>query len=213
MVRRKKYVFSFSWKRAANISAAKGKLSRQIDIPLTKAGQQRRAGKALECRLPTFVVLLLLCGITALAQEVVEPEIGSIETIKNLHKVYVITEDDDRRATITKMLGNYPNLEVVNSPKDAEFYLEMKDLTRDVAATRSGGAISQKSQMRAFIVKPEIKVRVIAWSETETFERHTEFFLGASNEVNLTKHFINAMQAARGEKKSSMGDLFKKKKH
>jgi hypothetical protein len=154
----------------------------------------------------TLLAFLCLFTITftAKAQAVVEPEIGSIDTIKNLHKVYVICEDDDVRQNIINMLGNYSGLEVVASPKQAEFYLELKTLTRDTAATRSGGAILLKSQMRAFIVKPEGETRVVAWSETETYERHTEFSFGFPNEVNLTHHFINLLQKARGEKKSSM---------
>jgi hypothetical protein len=43
----KKFGFSFSWKRALGISAAKGKLSRLIGIPLTKSGRQRKAGRLL----------------------------------------------------------------------------------------------------------------------------------------------------------------------
>ena len=33
---------SFSWKRAIGLSAAKGKLSRQIGIPLTRSGRQKK---------------------------------------------------------------------------------------------------------------------------------------------------------------------------
>ena len=45
----RKYGFSFSWKRALGISAAKAKLSRQIGIPLSRSGRQRKAGRALGC--------------------------------------------------------------------------------------------------------------------------------------------------------------------
>lgn len=45
MGKRKKYGLSFSWKRALGISALKGKVSRKIGIPLTKAGRQRKIGK------------------------------------------------------------------------------------------------------------------------------------------------------------------------
>jgi len=41
----KKYGFSFSWKRALGISAAKGKISRKIGIPLTQSGRERKIGK------------------------------------------------------------------------------------------------------------------------------------------------------------------------
>lgn len=34
----------FSWKRAVGLSAAKGRLSRRIGIPLTKSGRQRKLG-------------------------------------------------------------------------------------------------------------------------------------------------------------------------
>ena len=40
---------SFSWKRAIGLSAAKGRLSRQIGIPLTRAGRQRRVARAMGC--------------------------------------------------------------------------------------------------------------------------------------------------------------------
>jgi len=38
---------SFSWKRALGLSAAKGRLSRQIGIPLTRQGRERKAGSML----------------------------------------------------------------------------------------------------------------------------------------------------------------------
>ena len=41
----RKHGFSFSWKRAMGISAAKGRLSRRIGIPLTRSGRQRKFGK------------------------------------------------------------------------------------------------------------------------------------------------------------------------
>jgi len=43
----KKFGFSFSWKRALGISAAKGKVSRAIGIPLSKGGRERKLGSIL----------------------------------------------------------------------------------------------------------------------------------------------------------------------
>ena len=43
----RKFGMSFSWKRASGLSAAKGRLSRRIGIPLTKSGRQRKAGRML----------------------------------------------------------------------------------------------------------------------------------------------------------------------
>ena len=55
----RKYGFSFSWKRAIGRSAAKSKLSRQIGIPLTRSGRQRKVGRALGC-LVVLVTLFLM---------------------------------------------------------------------------------------------------------------------------------------------------------
>ena len=41
----RKYGFSFSWKRAAGISGAKGRMSRRIGIPLTRSGRERKLGR------------------------------------------------------------------------------------------------------------------------------------------------------------------------
>lgn len=49
MVRTKKYGVSFSWRRATGLSAAKGKLSRELGVPLTKSGRQRKVGRAAGC--------------------------------------------------------------------------------------------------------------------------------------------------------------------
>lgn len=63
----KMHGFSFSWKRATGISAAKGKISRKIGIPLTKSGRQRKAGKAMGCCIPFALFLGLLFTWSALA--------------------------------------------------------------------------------------------------------------------------------------------------
>ena len=58
---RKKLIpgLSFSWKRAIGLSQAQSKISKQIGIPLTKAGRQRKVGKMAGCLLPTIAVLFL----------------------------------------------------------------------------------------------------------------------------------------------------------
>lgn len=66
----KKYGFSFSWKRALGISAAKGRISRKIGIPLTRSGRQRKVGRAAGCLvifgaiigMPLSIVLFLTLG-------------------------------------------------------------------------------------------------------------------------------------------------------
>jgi hypothetical protein len=49
MARRRKFGTSFSWKRASRLSAAKGKLSRKIGIPLTKSGRRQKIGRMTGC--------------------------------------------------------------------------------------------------------------------------------------------------------------------
>lgn len=48
---------SFSWKRASGLAAAKSKISRQSGIPLTRAGRQRKLGKAMGCCVPAAFLL------------------------------------------------------------------------------------------------------------------------------------------------------------
>lgn len=48
---------SFSWKRATGLSQAQSRLSRQIGIPLSRSGRQRKAGRSMGCS-----VLLLMAG-------------------------------------------------------------------------------------------------------------------------------------------------------
>jgi hypothetical protein len=62
----RKFGFSYSWKRAVGISGAKGRISRQLGIPLTRSGRQRKFGRAAGCcillALPGLCGLLLLFG-------------------------------------------------------------------------------------------------------------------------------------------------------
>ena len=46
---------SFSWRRALGISQAQARLSRQIGIPLSRSGRQRKLGKAAGCCIPLVV--------------------------------------------------------------------------------------------------------------------------------------------------------------
>lgn len=49
----------FSWKRLLGVSAAKSKLSRQIGIPLTRSGRQRKAGATLGCSVYLVGIILM----------------------------------------------------------------------------------------------------------------------------------------------------------
>jgi hypothetical protein len=61
----RKFGFSFSWKRAIGLSAAKARLSRQLGIPLTRSGRQRKIGRMLGCSVMLLPVLAALVGALA----------------------------------------------------------------------------------------------------------------------------------------------------
>jgi hypothetical protein len=50
----------FSWKRLLGISAMKSRLSRQIGVPLTSSGRQRKLGKAMGCSTMVVSVLMIM---------------------------------------------------------------------------------------------------------------------------------------------------------
>jgi hypothetical protein len=52
---------SFSWRRATGLTRAKSQLSRELGVPLTHSGRQRKAGRSLGCS-----VILALAGGAAL---------------------------------------------------------------------------------------------------------------------------------------------------
>jgi hypothetical protein len=53
---------SFSWRRALGVSQAQAKLSRQIGIPLSRSGRQRKIGRSVGC-----CWILLAVPVTGLA--------------------------------------------------------------------------------------------------------------------------------------------------
>lgn len=53
---------SFSWKRASGISAAKGRLSRQLGVPLTRSGRRQKVGRAMGCALPFALICVVAVG-------------------------------------------------------------------------------------------------------------------------------------------------------
>jgi hypothetical protein len=55
----------FSWRRLVGISAAKGRLSRKIGIPLTRSGRQRKFGSALGCM--TLLLVPISVAVATLA--------------------------------------------------------------------------------------------------------------------------------------------------
>lgn len=67
MGRKRKHGFSFSWRRATGISAAKSRLSRKIGIPLSRSGRQRKIGRMMGCCIPLVFFLGTVAGFVAWA--------------------------------------------------------------------------------------------------------------------------------------------------
>jgi hypothetical protein len=136
-----------------------------------------------------FLALFL---ITAFAQDIL-PEYGSIPDVKNLHKLYLVADSTDARKLILRELKKTPDLTVVNSPDEAEYFIEYKVLRQQTGQTSANFTI-YTSEMVAYTLRNGRKI--IAWSKTETSGG-----IGKPNEVNLTRHFLKALKKARGEKK------------
>lgn len=58
-----KFGLSFSWRRAVGLSAAKGRLSRKLGIPLTRSGRQRKVGRATGCLVAPLVFLVTAAAL------------------------------------------------------------------------------------------------------------------------------------------------------
>jgi hypothetical protein len=58
----RKFGLSFSWRRAVGLSAAKGRLSRELGVPLTASGRRQKLGRMVS----SSPVLLLIVAFAAL---------------------------------------------------------------------------------------------------------------------------------------------------
>lgn len=65
MARRRTYGFSFSWKRATGLSAARGRVARATGIPTTRSGRHRKAGRLIGCCFPLIAFLAGACALLA----------------------------------------------------------------------------------------------------------------------------------------------------
>jgi len=96
---------------------------------------------------------------------------------------------------IMSELKKYPSLNVVNSPDEAEFYIEYKVLRHEDAST--GVFVHPPittSEMTAFILHD--KRRRVAWSKTQD-----DAGISRPNEINLTRNFLKALKKATSEKR------------
>ena len=132
------------------------------------------------------------------------PSYGTMDRIREYRKVYIASDNEDSRKRIIKALGKDKALEIVNSPDEAQFFIEYSELSREavVTGTRTKER-EQRSQMRVFVIGSD-KRKVVVWSETDS--RETEHFLGMKmydsgrSESELTKKFLKALKKSRNGK-------------
>jgi hypothetical protein len=145
------------------------------------------------------ILFLALSLLTIQTSEL--PTYGSISGIKDAKKVYVTSENEDSRKRVIKALGKDKTLEVVNSPDEAQFFIEYSELSREAVSTdRHINDRQQRNQMRVYTFSP-VKQKTIIWSDTVS--RDTEHFMGMKmydggrGEGELTGRFLKALKKAR----------------
>lgn len=102
-------------------------------------------------------LLILLFAVATYGQL---PDRGSLADIKGLSKVYVIADADSLKR-IEKQIGKV--FKSVNSPDDAEFFIDYKTLERERVTSLQ--IPSETGQMDVYINRNSKKV--IAWSMVE----------------------------------------------
>lgn len=151
-----------------------------------------------------ILLAALLLTATATAQTSDLPTYGSLADIKDAKKVYVGSENEDSRKRVIKALRKDKTLEVVNSPEDAQFFVEFGELSREATVTGHIKEREQRNQMRVYTLTSD-KRRVIVWAETAS--RETEHFMGMKmydsgrGEAELTSKFLKALKRVREGKK------------
>lgn len=108
----------------------------------------------------TLIVMLAFSTISFGQTDL--PIIGSISDIKGLSKVYIVADNESRKA-ILKQFEKQKVLSIVEKPDDAEFFIEYKTLSRQPFTT---GGTTETGQVDVFIYRE--KKKVIAWSESTT---------------------------------------------
>ena len=141
-----------------------------------------------------FLLTLLLFAQSDL------PTYGKIEQLKGLRRVYVASASEDSRTRIIKALEKEKNLQVVNSPEKAQFFLSYEELSREAAVKGRLIGREQRSQMRAYLQSADGR-KTVVWSEDSS--RETEHLMGMTTsdsgrgESELTKKFLKELKKAR----------------
>lgn len=134
-----------------------------------------------------LIVLLLAYAGLAVAQNV--PTSGHLADLAVMQKCYLIADSDAARARLVKELKKQaPQLQIVGSPDEAQFFLEYKVL--EIESDDEPLTPTTTSEMTAYTMQDGR--RIIAWSKKQDDEGPSR-----SNEVNLVRNFIKALKKAQ----------------
>ncbi len=138
----------FPWKRATGVTKAKTKFAKATGIPTTKAGRQRKVGKAATsgCEGTIFVVLIgIILSALALAQESAKPQ----ETQPSL---------DETTEWLQEKLANYAN--VIQKSGDETTTRKLEDVSVDKCLIRyTYSMIANKAGINAVEFTQKIAVQ------------------------------------------------------
>ena len=142
----------------------------------------------------SIIALILLASlvIPIFAQDNSLPEYGDIADITKLPKVYLTADSTNARKLILNELKKYPSLSVVNSPDEADYFIEYKILRQETGQTSLNITVDT-SEMVVYTLSN--KRRRVAWSKTQISG------ITRPNEVNLTRNFLKALKKARSGSK------------
>ncbi len=138
--------FSFSWKRASGISAAKGKLSRKIGIPLTRSGRRQKIGRMTGCCLPLAAGLL---GVLTAAAFAIDQDALTAARTEALSR---LSETDAKTAGMFAAVAEIPVLGVgITEGRERQ-----KAIRRSAWGTLDLGIMGEKGSNKSYARVDEI---------------------------------------------------------
>jgi hypothetical protein len=131
------------------------------------------------------------------------PEYGDLSEIRKFRRVFVIADDIDSQNLMIHALRQYDGLDVVASPERADLFVAFTQGSSATSIVPHGlfaGTIDHRTKAQ-FIVyyKSESGRSRIVWQETEDVQTSSGLTFSRPNEVNVIRHFINAMKKIREE--------------
>lgn len=121
------------------------------------------------------------------------PEMGKLSDLNNDTKLYLIADNESRKAVL-KQFKKQNVFTVVDKSEDAEFFIEYKTLSRPTGGLVFGGSgivgTSEIGQMDVFIYRE--KKKVIAWSGSTR-----GMVVNGDTANRLIKQFLKAVEKGR----------------